>query len=178
MQCQCNISDMHFILLQNKNILAFQKSQFLTNEDIAIFVIMITRQIHRAAPAYHISGTYQSCGLCETSSRHFSSRLLIRANESHPVSQPNGRPARIRALFTWKRVLVTLRLPAEKVSANDAFTRSRRVCTAVCNERILAPIPIHTSAEPTQARICARASRDRGGKFHSRIDSLANRFPA
>lgn len=100
----------------------------------------------------------------------------------HPDS-PNEseRPARVRALFTRPRV--TLRLPAEKVSADESRRLHGRVCTGASSR------PFPSSIRPCSSRhhgghthVCererARASRDRGGKFHSRIHSLANRFPA
>lgn len=71
-------------------------------------------------------------------------------------------------------------LPAEKVSADESWHLHCRARPS--HGRILAPISIiHPSVqqpEHTCARERARASRDRGGKFHSRIHSLANRFPA
>lgn len=114
-------------------------------------------------------------------------------------------PKRKRAARHWReyarflRVLVSLcAYPRKKRAATNghAFTRpcTTRVCTGGVHPR--APISIiHPSVpcrgdmrqQQTAARGAhvhelererARASRDRGGKFHSRIHSLANRFPA
>lgn len=121
---------------------------------------MITRQIYRAARP-------RLSYIRDISKLRFVRSIVTtffiptsHTREWAKASRPVG--ANTRAFYVWKRVLVTLRLPAEKVSANDAFTRLRRVCTAVCNERILAPIPIHMSVQPdTDAHTCASESRPR-----------------
>ena len=142
---------------------------------------------------------YEICPL-RASLRDFSSRLA-----ETKTSGPMGLTlARVRALFTRSRV--TLRLPAEKVSGEERAVRLHGRAWLVCARgHPRAPISIihpdppwfirpwsrgdmrqqhgaywaHISAHMREReRERARASRDRGGKFHSRIHSLANRFPA
>jgi len=133
--------------------------------------------VHKWRFAYRVRGVENPrFARFNIAARLFIPTLLIREERA------KSRPARVRSFFFFLRVPVTLRSPAEKASADDG-----RVYTIVCTvvrAHILAPIShrlpssMWTCSRDTHTCASERASRDRGGKFHSRIHSPRKQIPS
>lgn len=173
-------SEMYLIYLRNRKYLSCSIGGIiLALKDTANLAIAITP--YASAVSLIVSrGGWKICGSLETFRRE-----TFHPDFSHTKRAKADRREYARAFFFFfLRVLVTLRLLAEKASADDAFTRSMaRSCARSCAHISSRPFPSSTSSDMQQPRTHmhrarARASRDRGGKFHSRIHSPRKQIPS